>query len=149
MDEILKVISNDNIPLATLVILIGLLLIFLGSVNKLYAIEVPADYKLRAIFSGGFIVCIGLILYSFAPSNEHKTPIRFIGNNSSGNDMRGRLLFNTEEECIKECDEDKKCVAVAISIDPGTNQFTNECWLKNKLNESLTTDTVRGIIIKR
>lgn len=132
MEQFLNVVKDTPIP--TILIIVGLFFLFLGIVTKFSTLEVSSQQRQLAIFLGLFLLVVGLILNFFTVKNY----IILFGKDAFGNDIKHELNI-TDKQCIKECKNNPKCVAIVVSD-------TQECWLKSKADN--TNDDPSRTLIK-
>lgn len=137
MDAILNFVKET--PIASLLILAGLILILLSFINNIGEVEIIPQQRTWAILIGVFLLVIGLTIGSQSkpeklvdkdnPSEQKYIESAYI--DYPYNDIHPSPLSNTsKEECINRCNIEKICVAVVVSPD-------NICWLKSKLGKSV------------
>jgi energy-coupling factor transporter transmembrane protein EcfT len=132
MEELINAIKDTPIP--TLLIVVGLIFILLGVVNKIHVIEIQSPQRPWAIILGIFLLFIGLAL-NYYTNQEVK---KFVGNDAPYNDIAVHPSI-PEKQCIDLCKKHKSCVAVVVSPEDG-------CWLKSKLQTPFTINSSRTII---
>ncbi|MBN3962449.1 PAN domain-containing protein [Nostoc sp. NMS8] len=132
---ILNVIKDMPVP--TIVIVVGLLFLILGIVNKFGTLEVSSQQRQLAIFLGLFLLVVGIILGFVAIKNLNK----FYGIDAFGNDIKHELK-TTEKKCTEECKNNPKCVAIVVS---DVVSDTQECWLKSNADNT-KSDSSRTLI---